>query len=111
MIVNQKELVLISYPFSNLVGRKVRPALVVSNNFLNRKSSDCLLVPLTSVIKNKPFSVLITQKDLQAGKLIKNSRIRLDKIFNFEKEKIVLKIGILKDNVFKEIKKELFKMF
>jgi mRNA interferase MazF len=111
MNVKQKELVLLPYPFSNMEGMKVRPALVISNDIFNLKSDDCLMVPLTSIIKNEPYSVLIEQQDLRAGKLIKSSRARLDKIFTVEKKLIIKKIGILNDKTFDEIKKEILKVF
>ena len=111
MRVNQKEIVLLPYPFSDLEGTKVRPALVVSNNFFNKKSEDCVMIPLTSVIKDEPYSVVINQKDLSAGKLLKPSRIRIDKIFTVEKSLISMKIGIIKEDVLKKIKIEIQKIF
>ena len=39
MHTNQKEVVLLPYPFSNFENMKVRPALVVSNDIFNRKSA------------------------------------------------------------------------
>jgi len=111
MNVNQKELILLPYPFSNLEEKKIRPALVVSNNSFNNKSADCLAVPLTSVIKEVSYSVLINQNDLKVGKLLKPSRVRADKIFAVEKDLIVMKIGLLEDKTFEKIKKEIFGMF
>ena len=32
MKVNQKEIILVSYPFSDLEGKKVRPAIIISND-------------------------------------------------------------------------------
>ena len=110
MKISQKEIVLIPYPFSNLAEKKVRPALIISNNFLNNQSKDCLLAPLTSVIKDKPYSILINQKNLDSGKLIKESRIRLDKLFVIEKDKIVFKIGILDKKTFDKVKEQFFKL-
>ena len=111
MQVNQKELVLLAYPFSNLEGTKVRPALVVSNNQFNKKSKDCVMVPLTTIIKDEPYSIIIEQENLSSGKLLKKSRIRADKIFSVEKELITMKIGELKHNSFEKIKKEIFNIF
>ena len=81
MQINQKEVVLLPYPFSNFEGMKVRPALVVSNESFNRKSADCIMVPLTTVIKDEPYSVIIDDGDMDSGKLVKQSRIRADIIF------------------------------
>jgi len=108
MKVYQKDLVLIPYPFSNIEEKKVRPALILSNDLFNKKSDDCLLAPLTSVIKNEPYSILIDQDDLSSGKLIVSSRIRLDKLFVIEKNKIVFKIGILNEQTFSKVKKEFY---
>lgn len=111
MLVNQKEIVLLPYPFSNLERLKVRPALVVSNNQFNKKSNDCVMVPLTTVIKDEPYSVVIGQNNLSSGKLLKPSRIRADKIFSVEKNLITMKIGKLKDESFEKVKQEIFKIF
>ena len=111
MQINQKEVVLLPYPFSNLEGIKVRPALIVSNNQLNKKSDDCIMAPLTTIIKNEPYSIIIDSENLSSGKLIKQSRIRTDKIFSVEKSLIRMKIGVLDDNSFDKVKAEIFSMF
>jgi len=111
MIVQQKELVLLPYPFSNMEGTKVRPALVVSNNSFNKKSADCVLVPLTTVIKEESYSIVIDQENLSSGKLLKQSRIRADKLFCVEKNLIMMKIGMLKTETFDKVKEEVFKIF
>ena len=111
MNISQKDLVLIPYPFSNLSERKVRPAIIVSNNNFNKICSDCVAIPLTSVIKDEPFSILINQSDLSQGKLIKSSRIRIDKIFSVEKKLIQMKIGSVSDNFFDKIKSEITEVF
>ena len=108
---NQKEVVLLPYPFSKLERTKVRPALVVSNNQFNKRSDDCLMVPLTTIIKDKPYSVIIKQDNMLSGKLLKPSRIRADKIFCVEKNLITMKIGKLKDNSFEKVKEKIFKIF
>ncbi len=85
--------------------------MVVSNNSLNNSSDDCILLPLTSAIKNVPYSILITKKDLLSGNLLKDSRIRADKIFTLEKNKIFNKIGILNDNIFKKVYQKILRLF
>jgi len=111
MRVQQKEIVLLPYPFSDLEGTKVRPALIVSNNFFNKKSDDCIMIPLTTLIKDEPYSIIITQKDLSSGKLLKPSRIRADKIFTVEKNLIIMKIGIINNKILDKIKLEIGKLF
>jgi len=111
MNVKQKELILLPYPFSDQEGSKVRPALVISNNSFNKKSEDCIMIPLTTVIKEVPYSILINQENLTSGKLLKPSRIRIDKIFTIRQSLVRMKIGVISDDIFKEIKAELSKIF
>jgi len=111
MKVQQKEIVLLPYPFSNLEERKFRPAVIVSNNSFNKKSDNCIAVPMTSVIKNEPFSILIHETDLARGKLIKLSRVRVDKIFSVEKTLVRAKIGILNDFIFDDLRKSMLELF
>lgn len=105
MVINQRDIVLLEYPFSNLKEKKLRPALIISNNSFNKNSSDCIMVPLTSVIKNEPYSIIVDSKDLSEGKLLKISRIKADKIFSIEKNLIKMKIGKVNEKIFEKIKK------
>ena|SRR3989344_160520 len=111
MNIKQKDIVLLPYPFTNLEGSKVRPAIVISNDTFNKKSDDCIAIPLTTIIKEVPYSIIIDQTDLSYGKLIKPSRIRIDKIFTVEKKSIIMKIGVIKDPTFSKIKSELMNVF
>ena len=110
MNFQQKELVLLPYPFSDQEGTKVRPAIIISNNNFNKKSEDCIMLPLTSVIKEVPYSVLITQEDLSTGTLLKPSRIRIDKVFTIRKDLVRMKIGMINNRAFEKIKSEVFKI-
>ena len=107
MEAKQKEIVLLPYPFSNLEGKKVRPAIIVSNNSFNAKSSDCIMVPLTTVIKKEPYSFTIDNPDLHSGMLIAESRVRADKIFCVEKKLIIKKIGEINNKTFEKVKSEI----
>src|SRR3989338_6207802 len=111
MIFQQKEIVLLPYPFSDQGGTKVRPAIIVSNDTFNRRCEDCVMVPLTTVIKDEPFSLLINQDCLESGKLLKQSRIRIDKIFTIKKDIIMIKIGKVNNEMLVKIKSEIGKVF
>ena len=104
MNVAQKEIVLVEYPFSDLRGSKLRPALIISNEKFNNFSDDCLAVPLTTVLKHAPYSVHIDQSDLNSGELFRPSRIRIDKIFSVEKNLIIKKLGVLSTASFEKVK-------
>ena len=111
MIFQQKELVLLPYPFSDQAGSKVRPAIIVSNDNFNKRCEDCVMVPLTTVIKDEPFSLIINQDSLDSGKLLKQSRVRIDKIFTIKKSLIMMKIGKINDKPLDKIKFEFSKVF
>jgi len=111
MNINQKDLVLIPFLFSDQSSTKVRPALVVSSKRFNKEAEDYIAVPLTSVIKNVKHSFLIFQNDLSLGNLIKPSRIRTDKIFTIKKKLLITKIGSLKEETFKKIKEDILNIF
>ena len=110
MNFQQKEIVLLPYPFSDQEGVKVRPAIIISNNNFNKKSEDGIMLPLTSVIKEVPYSVLINQEDLNSGKLLKPSRIRIDKIFTIRQNLVRMKIGVINNKTFEKVKSEIFKL-
>ena len=44
----QRDILLTRFPFSDLVGSKVRPVLVLSNDAYNRRFSDVLICAITS---------------------------------------------------------------
>lgn len=109
MNINQNDLVLLPVPFSDQTSSKVRPAIVVSNNHINQICDDVMLVPLTSILKQVPYSINITQKELITGKLIAQSRARVDKLFTAHKSLIRMKIGSIKPEVLELIKQEISK--
>ncbi|MBS3149183.1 type II toxin-antitoxin system PemK/MazF family toxin [Candidatus Woesearchaeota archaeon] len=78
--LKQKDIVLLPVPFSDQSSRKVRPAIVVSNDLINNTSEDVILVPLTSVLKEVSYSIF------------------------------KMKIGIIKKDILSSIKAELFKI-
>jgi len=108
--MNQKDIILMPYPFTDLKERKVRPALIISNDKFNNSQDDVIAVPLTTIIKDVPYSLLIGQKDLISGDLIKPSRIRADKIFSVEKKLIITKVGTIDNKTFEKVKSELLKL-
>jgi hypothetical protein len=53
----------------------------------------------------------MNQNALSHGRLIKPSRLRLDKIFSVEKKLVQMKIGVVSNNFFDKIKAELIEVF
>jgi len=66
-VIAQKDLVLLPFPFSDQTGRKVRPAIVISNDEFNNNSEDVLVVAVTSNISKGKYTIPLTNKDLEEG--------------------------------------------
>lgn len=109
--IMQKDIVILPFPFTDIDGYKVRPAVVVSNEYFNKTRADRIMVPLTSVIKEDNFSIAISQKDLSDGELLTQSRARADRLFCIDKERIITKIGSIGNKPFEEIKAKIQALF
>lgn len=110
MNLQQREIILTPFPFSNLEKEKVRPSLIISNDLYNKKFDDIIVVPLTSNLKFREYSIPVTNKDLDSGKIITESKIKVDKIFSISKKLVRLTIGKVNDEKFQEVKKEFLKL-
>jgi mRNA interferase MazF len=107
----QKEIVLIPFSYSDLSSSKVRPAIIISNDYYNLKSEDMLVVPITTNIKNLSETIPISNKDLEKGILYYESEIRTDKINSIKQDLIKMKIGIINQNTFEEIISKIIMLF
>ena len=105
--MNQRELVLLPFPFSDLSGRKVRPALVVSNDNFNKNSDDVIVCAVTSNITRSNYSVLIIQKNLEEGKLFVKSIIKIENILKIKKSLVLKKIGRINKSTFSKVKEKI----
>jgi mRNA interferase MazF len=102
--VNQRDIVLINFPFSDLSGAKVRPALVLSNNKYNAESLDAVVLALTSNLSRLDYSVLVTNSDLESGRLPVDSAIRVDKPFSVLQGKVLKVQGKVTMTKFEEVR-------
>jgi len=74
------DIVIIGFPFSELSSTKKRPALIISNDTVN-KTGDYLMVQVTSKIRNDTLSLPINKTDFVNGnELPLQSCIRRHKI-------------------------------
>lgn len=94
----QRDIVLVPFPFSDQSGRKVRPAIVVSNSVFNQASDDVLLMGMTSNIAKEQYTVLVTKKNLEEGTLKDDCCIKVENILKIDKSLVIKKI----DRVTKE---------
>ena len=92
-VIQQRRVVILSFPFSDLQRGKGRPAIIVSNNRYDRRLDDVVAVQLTSNPKPSEYSVPVTSKDMESGELVMDSNARVDKIFSVEKKIRAKRIG------------------
>jgi mRNA interferase MazF len=109
-VIFQRDIVLLSFPFSNLASAKVRPAVVLSNDKYNRRSEDFVAVPLTSNLRLRDYAILITSNELESGKLIVDSKVKVDRVFSVSQRLVRLKIGRIRADVYEKITGMLFEL-
>ena len=103
-MVSQRDIVLISFPFSDMKKSKVRPVIVMSNEEYNNKFKDFIAIPMTSNLNLREYTIKITNKELESGNLIVESLAKIDKIVSIEKTLARNKIGRVKKDVHKKLK-------
>ncbi len=94
--MEQRDLLLVPFPFSDQSKRKVRPVVVISNSGFNQYSEDLLVVGITSNITRDKYSLSLANGDLEEGKLFTQCCIKVDNILKIDKELIIKKIGKIK---------------
>ena len=107
MKVRQRDIVLIKFPFSDLTGAKVRPALVISNDEYNLKKLDAVVLAMTSNLTRLEYKVVVTNKDLEDGSLPVKSAVRVDKPFSILQSKILKIQAKLNHSKLEEVKQKI----
>jgi mRNA interferase MazF len=95
-MIEQRDLLLVPFPFSDQKGKKVRPVIVISNNEFNKNSEDILVIGITTNILKDKYTINLTNKDLDEGNLLSECSIKCENILKIDKEIIVKKIGKIK---------------
>lgn len=83
--------VLVSFPFSNLKGQKIRPALVLANAEFN----NLILCQITSKSYSSKIAICIKSKDFTKGNLPVMSYVRPDKLFTADMSIVKVTVGQL----------------
>ncbi len=105
------DIVILELPFTNMVGKKLRPVVVLSSSELNIVSADLIVAKISSSEHLPDFEVKITSSDIEEGKLKKTSYIHCHSIFTVEKNLILKKAGKLKPEKLIEVKNIIKKVF
>ncbi len=100
-LYRQGDIVLVNFPFTDLSQTKKRPALLLSANWYNESSPDCIIVPITSIIRD-PLprqDVLIASDIATKSGLLFESAIRTGKPFTLEQKLIIRTLGKLSASI------------
>ena len=108
MKLKKHDIVLVSFPFSNLKTSKIRPALVVKP----LEGDNLILCQIKTKKRGiSKYEVILNKKSCD-GNIKFDSNIYLDMIFSLHESLIVKKIGNIKDEkVAKEIGEKINAMF
>ena len=99
----QRDILLTRFPFSDLVGSKVRPVPVLSNDAYNRRFSDILICAITSNPRPHEYATDLAAKDLEQGILKVESKVRADTITSIEQEIVLKKIGRVRNEKYRQL--------
>jgi mRNA interferase MazF len=103
----QGDILLIPIPFTDLSSQKRRPVIVVSNDQYNRKTSDIIVVAMTSNPQVTEYSLSITSSDLVEGALNRPGKIRVDKIYALSQTIVAKTFGQVDDKTLSRIRRRL----
>jgi len=106
MKYNQRDIVLVPFPYSDLTAIKQRPALIISNKKLN-KSQDRMCCLITSV--QSKDGILVKKEDFEEGKLPFESWIKPHRIFSVDIKVIRRKLCKVKGSFHEKILGEINK--
>ena len=111
--MNKGDIVLVKFPFTNISGEKLRPALIITEE---SKFKDFILAIITTQFDQmEKYDMLLTadSKDFQKTGLKRESLLKLNKLTTLNKRMIVGKIGILTKELMNQVDnnlKDLFKI-
>jgi len=83
------DVVVVSFPFSNLLGSKRRPALVLTD----LRGNDIVICQITSKPTDDPFAQALRSEDFISGSLPIDSFIRPLRVFTADKHIVFRKVG------------------
>jgi len=110
-MINQRDILLVPFPFSDQSGRKVRPVLVLSGDVYNKKCGDVIVCAITSNLRTDDYSIIIDAKKLESGKLYEKSSIKVDSLLKIDKDLVIKNVGTLNKDTFQEVISVLMKIF
>lgn len=103
--MEQGDIVLVRFPFSNVIDYKIRPALIVSNNSFNKKF-DSWICPITT---KKSVQCIEFNDSIIEGKLDRKSFVKTNIVAVIERDLMLKKIGKINHKKTNEIIEKIIK--
>ncbi|MBS1828904.1 MAG: type II toxin-antitoxin system PemK/MazF family toxin [Acidobacteria bacterium] len=97
------DVVVLSFPFSDLSQSKRRPALVVAA----LQGDDLILCQITSQARDDAYSVRLDTSDFVVGGLNQSSRIRPNRLFTADSNIVIYKAGQVSRSKLQETRERL----
>ncbi|MEK8016122.1 MAG: type II toxin-antitoxin system PemK/MazF family toxin [Candidatus Parabeggiatoa sp.] len=97
------DIVLIPVPFTDLSSHRRRPVIVISNELYNQKTTDIVVVAMTSNPIEVDYSFTLNSSDLVEGQLNRSSKVRVDKIYTLSQSIVVKKFGQVNTKILDKI--------
>lgn len=101
-------IVLVPFPFTDLSGQKVRPALVL---YVSRKGENCIVAFITSAWKGRTYASDLLIPASSSNGLKMNSVAKLDHLATLQKSIVSGELGIVDSYLIKEVDKKLKILF
>ena len=101
----QKDIVLVDFPFTDLSGTKLRPALIISSDLVNKKD-EFVCAQITSQMQHDGLFIEIKNSDVLKPMKLK-SGIRIHKIFTAQKSLVYSKLSEMKSTACRSVVQEI----
>ena len=106
MSYKKGDVVIVKFPFilkSGWEGQNGRPALVISNDKVERRYKDVILSAITTHVPENVMDLEIIIEPIEESGLLKRSLLRLDFFMTVPEDLISRKIGELPKNLLEEV--------
>lgn len=107
----QGDIVIAQLLFSEQIGLKIRPALVISNTKYNKENDGIILLKITSAGKKTKYNLTLIEEDMQIGKLKQESTIMVDNPVTTYKGMIQTKAGKITKEKLNQVKEKMAELY
>lgn len=112
-MIRRGDILLLSFPFTDLQTSKVRPALVVSSDSFNKTSREVIFIFITRKEYTTPFDLRINRADagFQTTGLKVSSTLRVSKLMCLEQKLVRRRLGYADKHILKKVDSALMCLF